>query len=572
MRTAAERLGVAAVVGLLIVASVPVGTAVAGSDEQVIGRPDLDLSVADDRLHASERRTLELTVTNGGAVRQSGPAAFVQRVTTARNVKLDFLDERVDAPIEVETGTIALGSVSETRPVSARITVETGADLRPGVYEIPVEVSYDYTSIVTYDATESGPENVEFSDGFRRETFDLRVVVEPEPAFEITAERSESVFVDDTGRLSFTLANTGTETARDVTVGLSAATPNLFFGPPSARTPSTSVFVESLAPGESHAVSVQVGASAEIAPGSYPIDVAVAYENPNGVVEEADPLTAGVSVRPERRFALRDLVAERVRVDEDDGRVVGAVVNTGEAPARNVVVRLRTSGPVEATGPETAVGDLDSGESALVDFRVAVAGDAEPGVRSFEFDVEYENEDGDLRTTSTPLRVPVRVGPEQDVFEVVDVRTTLRAGGGARVEVGLKNTGDEPASDAEAKLFVADPLSSSDNGAFLGTVAPGETTTAVFEVSAATDAQAKAYAGTVEVRYDDTDGDTELVDGLRIGIPVIPREGGLPLPLVTAGAVVSLGAAGVVLWRRRADADPAPDGEVDAAASTGREP
>jgi hypothetical protein len=547
------RLVVAVLVGLLVVASVPAGTVVAAGSEQVIGRPGLDLAVADDRLHASERRTLEVTVTNGGEVRQSGPASFVQRVTTARNVRLEVLDERIDAPIEFESGTVALGTASEARPATARFTVETGADLRPGVYEIPVEVRYDFTSIVTYDAGENGPENVEFADSFRRETLELRLVVEREPAFEITDERTEGVFVDDTGRLDFTLTNTGTERARDVTVGLSTATPNLFFGPSSARTPSTSVFVESLASGESRDVSVQVGASAEIAPGSYPVDVTVSYENPNGIVEEADPLTAGVTVRPERRFELRGLVAERVRVDEDDGRIEASIVNTGEASARNVVVRLRTAGPIEATGPETAVGDLAPGESAAVDFSVSVAGDAEPGVRSFEFDVEYENADGDLRTTSTPLREPVAVGPELDAFEVVGVTTTLTAGGSERVEVELRNAGDAPATDAEAKLFVADPLSSSDNGAFLGTVQPGETVTAVFQVSAGGDAQAKRYTSAVEVRYDDADGDTELVDGLRAGIPVGPAEGGLPIPFVTAGALVGVGAVGVTLWRRRLD-------------------
>jgi hypothetical protein len=371
--------------------------------------------------------------------------------------------------------------------------------------------------------------------------------------------------------VEFTLTNTGSETARDLTVGLSTRSPNLFFGPPSSPTGSTSVFVPELAAGESREVSVQVGASAEIAPGSYPVDVTVSYENGNGVVEQADPLTAGVLVQSERRFALRDLATERLRVDEDDGRLTARIVNVGEAPARNVVVRLRTAGPIEATGPETAVGDLAPGESAAVDFRVSVAGDAEPGVRSFEFDVEYENEDGDLRSVATPLREPVAVGPEVDTFEVVGVTTTLTAGGSERVEVELRNAGDAPVTDAEARLFVADPLSSSDNGAFLGTVQPGETVTAVFEVSAGGDAQAKRYSGAVEVRYDDADGDSELVDGLRAGIPVGPAEGGLPIPLVTAGAVVGVGAVGVALWRRRLDRATVPgtaDGP-DAAASDG---
>ena len=212
---------------------------------------------------------------------------------------------------------------------------------------------------------------------------------------------------------------------------------------------------------------------------------------------------------------------------------------------------MRDHGTVTPTNGESAVGTLDPGESAEVSFTTAIASDAEPGSNSFAFDVEYENADGDVLTAANPIRKTAVVEPERDRFEVSNVSTTVTPGGTAQLSADVRYVGDEPISAVNARLFTSDPLSTSDDGAFLGAMEPGDTATATFRISATSDALPKQYASSIEVRYDEADGDTEFTDGMPIGVPVDEPSGGPPVPPIVVGALVVLAVIGGVIWYRR---------------------
>jgi hypothetical protein len=537
-----RRVTILLVVGLVLVT--PAAPALA--EDSVYGEPDLSLSVADDTFKASETATLSIDVTNDGQIYQGGPAKYEQQVQTARNVQLKVLEGRIDAPIDVKTGTVSTGSVPEASTVPFEFTLELGK-VEPGTYRIPVQVSYKHVRAVTYSDTQQ-PEYVWLENEERKY---VTIRVEDRPQFEIVSEGSNALFAGDTGTLSFSLKNTGTREATAASVQLSSKAPEVFFGNPSKPKSSTSLYVSSLAPGETTNLSVQVGASGDVSPGEYPVETVVSYQNQNDVTEQSDALTTGVAVRPERTFAIRDIQTRNFRVDESEATLTGTVVNTGEGAARNVVVRLKANSPVTPTNGESAVGDLAPGEAKQVSFTTAISEDAEPGTNSFSFVVEYENADGDVRTAGNPVRKSVRIDAERDPFRVVGVDTSVTPGGTANLDVELQYVGDDPVSAANAKLFVSDPLSSSDDGAYLGQLDPNETTTATFRVSAASAALAKSYAASVEVRYDEPDGDTKFTDGLSLGVPVSESESGPPvLPIAVVVGLVVLG-AGVYLYRRR---------------------
>jgi hypothetical protein len=231
-----------------------------------------------------------------------------------------------------------------------------------------------------------------------------------------------------------------------------------------------------------------MGVGPDVSAGTYTVTAIVEYEDKNGITQQSDPLQAGVTVREERTFNLENVELTDFRVDEPEARIEATVVNRGPTPAQNVVVSVSGTETIAVTSGESAVGDLAVGDSAPVSFTLNIPGEAEPGSISLPFAVEYENEDGDVLQTSTPIRQSVTIQPEQDRFEVVGTETGVTPGGSATLAVTLRYTGSEPVSDANAKLFTSDPISSADDGAFLGTVEPGTTTTATFRVSASSDA------------------------------------------------------------------------------------
>jgi hypothetical protein len=541
-----RRFTILAIVGLLLIAPV---VPVVGSSV-VTGNPQLSYSVADDTFRANEETRLTVVASNDGNIEDGGVGRFEDQVQTARSVQMRVQQRAVDDDIEVKTGTVTAGSLGPGDTAEFDFDLEIG-DAAPGTYTVPVEVTYRYARAIIYDETPSGPSEIEYTWLDEEETIDLRIRVEERASFDVVSEGTNRLFAGDTGSLAFTLKNTGSRTAANASVRLSSGASGLFFGSPAAPSAETGVFVRSLAPGETRRVSVQVGATDDVTPGEYPVDAVVAYRDENDIAQRSDTLTTGVTVRAERTFSMSALSTTRFRVDESEAGITGEVTNTGPAPARNVVVRMRDHGTVTPTNGESAVGTLAPGESAEVRFTAAIAGDAEPGSNSLTFDVEYENADGDVLTASNPIRKTAVIDAERDRFEVSNVSTTVTPGGTAQLTADVHYVGDEPISAVNARLFASDPLSTSDDGAFLGRMAPGETATATFRISATSDALPKRYASSIEVRYDEQDGDTEFTDGLSIGVPVAEPSGGPPVPPIVVGVVVVAAVIGGVVWYRR---------------------
>ncbi|MFB6079668.1 MAG: CARDB domain-containing protein [Haloferacaceae archaeon] len=542
-----RRMAATVVAGLVLLSTVAIPVA---ANTVVIGEPDLSVASPTGPVSASQQTSLTVVLSNAGEARKGSQnhPGYESTVTTARNVRVRIPESEIDAPIDVKTGTVSLGKLPSPASQSLTFDLEVG-QVKPGTYRIPVVVEYQYVRTVAFDQFEQ-PEFVETSDTLRTH---VTLRVEDRPQFAVVSEGANRLYAGDTGRLAFTIENTGTRTANRTAVQLTSGAPGVFFGSPSNPTRSTSIFVPSLAPGETRNLSAKVGATRDVTSGEYPVEAAITYRNRNDVPEQADPLRIGVTVGPERSFALRDVRTDSFRVDQPEAHVRARIVNTGAAPARDVVVRLHPDqgGPVTATNAETAVGDLAPGESKPVNFTVAIASDAEPGVNSFRFDVDYENAAGDLRTLAEPLRQSIRIREQRDPFRVVDVSTNVTPGGTATLDVRLRYVGDGPVSSTAAKLFTSDPLSAPDDGAYLGRMTPGETRTATFRVSASGSALVKAYESSVEVRYDEADGDTRVTDGLPIGVHVHEPSGGPPVVPIAVGVVAVLAAAGYLLYRRR---------------------
>jgi hypothetical protein len=577
---------------LLFVADPVVAQEAVTGEGQVLGSPDIEVSVTDNRLETGEVQELTVTLSNSGDIRRGGPQVFQERVKMARNVRVSLEEEAIDAPIDVKTGTVVLGDVADGRPRTATFRVETSEDVKVGRYRIPVQIEYTSTRLVEYFKipTPPGYTNPRYR-GEREKTIveEVEVVFESEPRFDVVSDTASGLYAGDTGIFKLKIRNTGDKAANDTTVLLESGSEGVAFGPLENPRKSASVSVSKpdsgdpsvteynlaprgsgsdpgseitptrpessdLAPGESETVSVKMNAGDEVTPGIYPVSVRVEYFNENGVEDTSERIQTQVRVGRERRFKIEDLRTESLRVDENDGVVRGKIVNTGTATARNVVVTLSSKGTITATGPEAAVKDLKSGESKSVRFDLAVAEDAEPGNRSLTFNVEYENDDGDIRKLDDPVRKTVTVGEEVDEFEILHVNTSVNAGGSSTVKVEIRNTGGYTTEDANAKMFVNDPLSSSDNSAFLGDMEPNETETAVFKITATGEAIPKEYDASLEVRYDDRTGDMELTDGMSFGIPVGESSGGIPLPFIVAGVIVTMASGAVFVYQRERNA------------------
>lgn len=291
-------MGVRGWVALAVLLSCLAATPAVAQDGEgvVVGRPDLVLYAGDAVVEPGNVTTLDVYVANSGDVDMGGPPEFEARVTTARNVRFRVATERLNESlanaVEIRRGSAVAGTVPPGVSGPYPITLAAAERLPPGTYTLPIEVTYDYTNLVSFSPFD-GPV---YSDRTRTELREVTVTVPDGPRFRVRTPPGQRVAPGEYATYRIALTNVGTEPARNLGVALTTDNGSLFFGPPYERAGRIELYVPRLAPGETRVLAVTVGASEFAAPGSYLVEAEVTYDDPLGVTRTSDRLVVGVAV------------------------------------------------------------------------------------------------------------------------------------------------------------------------------------------------------------------------------------------------------------------------------------
>ena len=520
----------------LVALLVAPGTAAAS----VRGSPDLDVALGDNRVTAGEDATLELTIANGGDLDLASVSnpALNERVTTARAIAVSL--DAGDAPLAVESGPKLVGGLASGQTAAVGFDVAVDEDATPGTYTLPVTVEYAYTSSIAELTGAINERTVE-----REMT--VTVVVEDAASFRVV-EATTDARVGGSGSVSLTFANTGSAPADDATVALSSPNGAVTFG--GAR--EASRYVGSWAPGETRTVAYDVAIADNRSPQTYAAQAVVSYVDADGDAASSRPLSVGIEPRPETELSVSSLNSS-LYVGET-GTLRGSVVNEGPGPVRGAVVTLRTdSERVRPVDDSVAVGTLDPGERAAVEFSAAVSDDATPGVRPFSMVVEYETDDGSVET-SDPVRVTGEVRPDRELFRVESRNATFAPDSTNRLEVVVTNTGDAARRDVVVELAPTPPFTSVGPQAYVPSLSPGESATVAFELSVDEDAVPSTHSTRLNVTSETEGSPTEMTDTYRVRVDVAEESQSDDVESIAVAALLGLFVLlGVGYWwyRRR---------------------
>jgi len=168
--------------------------------------------------------------------------------------------------------------------------------------------------------------------------------------------------------------------------------------------------------------------------------------------------------------------------------------------------------------------------------------DPEIGLRGFQSSYWYQ------RANETVV-IPVVIKKESD-FEITDTKADLNVGeNDGIIEVTYKNVGEETADDAIARLSVFKPFSSTDDQAYIGTLAPDEERTVKFKIDVDSDATAKPYSINSEIKYTDLRGETVISESMKIPVNVSPAGRSYALPGIII--LILIVAGGAYIFRKR---------------------
>jgi hypothetical protein len=380
----------------------------------------------------------------------------------------------------------------------------------------------------------------EFSAGT---TTTIAVVLENSGLIDIKMIRNDLVTRDE-------LPNT----AKLVKIGLGA-------GDAPLTIKSDSQMIGDLAGGASKTASFDVKISADARSGSYSLPLLVEYTYLYSAESEGQDnlkyyykteqkqLNLTLNIKSAARLELVKVETDHLNVGTE-GFLIVTLKNIGNEHATSGVLHIIRNGnsPVIPTDSSVYLESFPQGTEITARFKASVSSGAEGNqVYPLDISLRYENQDGEIENTDS-LTFGVPVGGKAD-FSIISEQAEISPGQKRIIEVEYRNIGDATVYNAQARISAVDPFTSSDDTAFLGDIAPGDSRIARFEIAADAAATVKEYGLDSEIRYRDALDNSQISDTMKVQLNIVQTSGtlsGLLQPLsLTLMAVGLIGSVWV---------------------------
>ncbi len=258
---------------------------------------------------------------------------------------------------------------------------------------------------------------------------------------------------------------------------------------------------------------------------------------------ETFPIT--IKIKPQVKVDVLEAVPENLIVGSE-GYIDLKIRNAGSEDGKKATVKLIRNGasPIIPTVSSVFIGDFPHNGTVTSRYKVTISGDAEKQTYPVDVVVTYENRDGDLITSDIET-IGIPIGGKIS-FSISSGPVQVVQGSQNVIQVEYQNTGVTAAYNAQARLSVVDPFTSTDDTAFLGDLKPGETATARYQMSADDTAAVKDYTLDTEVRYRDALDTSHGSDIIHVPVQVLPKPASAgimqALPIIVIISLICIGA------------------------------
>ncbi len=201
------------------------------------------------------------------------------------------------------------------------------------------------------------------------------------------------------------------------------------------------------------------------------------------------------------------------------GTVRVTLGNNGET-AYEVTAEVLPGGNFVPVDRASYLGTVDAGLRVTTEFKVAVSQDAISKASPLSIRISYRDKGDALRESTVKVGVTIGEDIEFDIVRT-ELDEPLEPGTQRVLSVSIENASDTDLHDAVARISAIDPFSSTDETAYIGELAAGETRVAKFKIGADGDAIPKAYALDVDMKYKDDNGNSYTSDAMKADVRIV---------------------------------------------------
>lgn len=257
-----------------------------------------------------------------------------------------------------------------------------------------------------------------------------------------------------------------------------------------------------------------------------------------------------IKIKPELKIQVLSSETEHLNAGTE-GYITLTVKNVGHENGNNSIIKIvrNDQSPVLPVSGSMYIGNFAVNQVVSSRFKVSISSDAEEQTYPLDVLVNYDNSEGD-HVTSDVETIGLPVGKKID-FNITSAPGVISPGQKKVINVKYANTGGATAYNVQARISAVDPFTSNDDTAFLGTLAPGETREAAFEISVDKSATVKEYALDSEIRYRDALDNSLISDPMKVRIVVEQENSLLGNPFVLAVIAAAVILTGYLVYRQR---------------------
>jgi len=316
------------------------------------------------------------------------------------------------SPVIVKTDPQNMGDIKSQGTVIVKIAAKIPSTASVGEYQLPLIIRYTYLS----SSQQETSEQVQFQYREMNETFPLTIRIKPQVTIDVIEAVPENLGVGTEGYLNLKIKNIGYEDGKKATVKITRN------GNSPIIPADSSVFVGDFPRDGTVSCRYKVAVSSEAQKQTYPVDVAVTYENREGEVVTSASDTVGIPVGGKNSFVVTSGTAEAI--PGSDQVIMVEYQNTGDTTAYHAQARLSAVDPFKSSDNSAYLGDLKPGEKAAARYKISTGSEA--AVREYSLDTEIRYRDAlDNSQISDSFKVPVRVVAKPAADGVVQILAVI---------------------------------------------------------------------------------------------------------------------------------------------------
>ena len=292
-----------------------------------------------------------------------------------------------DGALSIKSDGIMIGDIAPGEQKQVDVYVTIRQDAIPGVYNLPLTVSYTYVDSTVEYKTES----VQMLYHSEEKEITAPITIAENVQVGLQSVSTESLNVGHEGIVTLEIENTGYGTGYNTVAHYYTAD-----GSPLVSVDGTA-FIGTFAPGQKESLTFKLKVNSGAEPKEYPGGLILEYFDASGLAHKTDPRMFGVLVFEKLSF---EIVDNQVSIHPGETKTFEIeVVNTGVTTAHGALAKASVLIPFTGVHDRYSLGDLGAHETAPAKFTIAV--DAQAVVKSYKMDVfvRYKDDLGNSRVS-----------------------------------------------------------------------------------------------------------------------------------------------------------------------------